>query len=82
MSGTDLLRTQTDNKLWRSASSAGGQLTQAINETTKNKTDNPLTELFGKTDLSGVIEQLNTIVSKLDEISVSAKDSLRHLKMA
>lgn len=71
--GTDLLRTQTDNKLWRSASFAGGQLTQAINETTKNKTDNPLTELFGKTDLSGVIEQLNTIVSKLDEISVSAK---------
>lgn len=71
--GTDLLRTQTDNKLWRSASSAGSQLTQAINETTKNKTDNPLTELFGKTDLSGVIEQLNTIVSKLDEISVSAK---------
>ena len=71
--GTDLLRTQTDDKLWRSASSAGGQLTQAINETTKNKTDNPLTELFGKTDLSGIIEQLNTIVSKLDEISVSAK---------
>lgn len=71
--GTDLLRTQTDDKLWRSASSAGGQLTQAINEATKNKTDNPLTELFGKTDLSGVIEQLNTIVSKLDEISVSAK---------
>lgn len=71
--GTDLLRTQTDDKLWRSASSAGGQLTQVINETTKNKTDNPLTELFGKTDLSGVIEQLNTIVSKLDEISVSAK---------
>lgn len=71
--GTDLLRTQTNDKLWRSASSAGGQLTQAINETTKNKTDNPLTELFGKTDLSGVIEQLNTIVSKLDEISVSAK---------
>lgn len=72
-SGTDLLRTQTDDKLWRSASSAGGQLTQAINETAKSKADNPLTELFGKTDLSGVIEQLNTIVSKLDEISVSAK---------
>lgn len=71
--GADLLRTQTDDKLWRSASSAGGQLTQVINETAKNKTDNPLTELFGKTDLSGVIEQLNTIVSKLDEISVSAK---------
>lgn len=71
--GTDLLRTQTDDKLWRSASSAGGQLTQAINETAKSKTDNPLAELFGKTDLSGVIEQLNTIVSKLDEISVSAK---------
>lgn len=72
-SGADLLRTQTDDKLWRSASSAGGQLTQAINETAKSKADNPLTELFGKTDLSGVIEQLNTIVSKLDEISVSAK---------
>lgn len=72
-SGTDLLRTQTDDKLWRSASSAGGQLTQAINETAKSKADNPLENLFGKTDLSGVIEQLNTIVSKLDEISVSAK---------
>lgn len=72
-SGTDLLRTQTDDKLWRSASSAGGQLTQAINETAKSKTDNPLENLFGKTDLSGIIEQLNTIVSKLDEISVSAK---------
>lgn len=71
--GTDLLRTQTDDKLWCSASSAGGQLTQAINETAKSKTDNPLENLFGKTDLSGVIEQLNTIVSKLDEISVSAK---------
>ena len=34
---------------------------------------NPLENIFGKTDLSGVIEQLNTIVSKLDEISVSAK---------
>lgn len=72
-SGADLLRTQTDDKLWRSASSAGGQLTQAINETAKIKADNPLENLFGKTDLSGVIEQLNTIVSKLDEISVSAK---------
>lgn len=72
-SGADLLRTQTDDKLWRSASSAGGQLTQAINETAKSKADNPLENLFGKTDLSGVIEQLNTIVSKLDEISVSAK---------
>lgn len=71
--GVDLLRTQTDDKLWRSASSAGGQLTQAINESAKSMTDNPLTELFGKTDLSGVIEQLNTIVSKLDEISISAK---------
>lgn len=31
-----------------------------------------LENLFGKTDLSGVIEQLTLIVSKLDEISISA----------
>ena len=55
--GKDLLYTETDKKYWSSAASAMGQLTD---------------ELFGKTDLTGIIEQLNTIVFKLDEISVAA----------
>lgn len=70
--GKDLLYTETDKKYWSSAASAMGQLTKAQNEMNKASEANPLDELFGKTDLTGVIEQLNLIVSKLDEISVAA----------
>lgn len=71
--GSDLLRSMTDDKLWRSASSAGGQLTKALNESVASKGTNSLGELFGKTDLSGVINQLTIITEKLDTISTSAK---------
>ena len=70
--GKDLLYTETDKKYWTSAASAMGQLTKAQNEMNKSADTNPLDNLFGKTDLTGVIEQLNLIVSKLDEISVTA----------
>ena len=70
--GKDLLYTETDKKYWTSAASAMGQLTKAQNEMNKSADANPLDDLFGKTDLAGVIEQLNLIVSKLDEISVAA----------
>lgn len=70
--GKDLLYTKTDKKYWTSAAAAMGQLTKAQNEMNKSADTNPLDELFGKTDLTGIIEQLNLIVSKLDEISVAA----------
>lgn len=70
--GKDLLYTETDKKYWTSAASAMGQLTKAQNEVNKSADANPLDDLFGKTDLTGIIEQLNLIVSKLDEISVTA----------
>ena len=70
--GKDLLYTETDKKYWTSAASAMGQLTKAQNEMNKSVDANPLDDLFGKTDLTGIIEQLNLIVSKLDEISVAA----------
>lgn len=72
--GQDVLFEDTDKQYWTKASSAMGQVTRVFNEMKTTSDTNPLTELFGKTDLSGVIEQLNTIVSKLDEISVSAKE--------
>jgi TP901 family phage tail tape measure protein len=70
--GKDLLYTETDKKYWTSVAAAMGQLTKAQNEMNKSADANPLDNLFGKTDLTGVIEQLNLIVSKLDEISVTA----------
>lgn len=70
--GKDLLYTETDKKYWTSAASAMGQLTKTQSEMNKSADANPLDDLFGKTDLTGIIEQLNLIVSKLDEISVAA----------
>lgn len=69
----DVLYTDTDKKFWDQASSAKGQVTKIFNEIKASTDTNPLENIFGKTDLSDVIEQLNTIVSKLDEISNSAK---------
>lgn len=71
--GQDILYTDTDKKYWNQASAAYGQVTRVFNEMNAASDVNPLENIFGKTDLSGVIEQLNTIVSKLDEISESAK---------
>lgn len=50
---------------------ANRQLSRATAKRSKNGI---LGDLFGdKTDLSGIIDQLNLIVNKLDEISISAK---------
>ena len=71
--GKDILYSQTDKKYWTQAAAAMGQLTRAQNELNQASDTNPLSDLFGSsTDLSGVIEQLTVIVSKLDEISASA----------
>lgn len=78
--GQDILYTDTDKKYWNQASAAYGQVTRVFNEMNAASDVNPLENIFGKTDLSGVIEQLNTIVSKLDEISDSAKGFTETLK--
>ena len=72
--GQDILKIDTDDKYWNRASAAMGQVKKTFNEMKATNDTNPLENIFGKTDLSGVIEQLNTIVSKLDEISVSTKE--------
>lgn len=61
----------TYDDLKKEIKNANAQLGRAENKRSENGI---LGDLFGNSkDLSGVIEQLNTIVSKLDEISVSAK---------
>lgn len=78
--GKDILYSETDKKYWSQAFSAMGQVTKAFNEMKASTNTNPLENIFGKTDLTEVIEQLNIIVSKLDEISVSAKGFTKTLK--
>nr|DAH20233.1 MAG TPA: minor tail protein [Caudoviricetes sp.] len=61
----------TYDDLKKEIKNANAQLGRAENKRSENGI---LGDLFGNTkDLSGVIEQLNTIVSKLDEISNSAQ---------
>lgn len=72
--GKDLLYTGTEKKYWTSAASAMGQLTKAQNELNKSADTNPLENMFGKTDLTEVVNQLGMIVSKLDEISAAANN--------
>nr|DAG57779.1 MAG TPA: minor tail protein [Caudoviricetes sp.] len=61
----------TYKDLNREINNANRQLSETEN---KRPDSGILGDLFGNSkDLSGVIEQLNTIVSKLDEISASAK---------
>ena len=70
--GQDVLFTDTDKKYWTQASSAMGQVTKTFNEMKAASDTNPLENIFGKTDLTEVLNQLSAIVSKLDEISMSA----------
>ena len=70
--GQDILFANTDKKYWTQASSAMGQVTKTFNEMKAASDTNPLENIFGKTDLTEVINQLSAIVSKLDEISMSA----------
>ena len=68
----------TYDDLKKEIKNANAQLGRAENKRSENGI---LGDLFGNSkDLSGVIEQLNTIVSKLDEISVSAKGFTEKLK--
>lgn len=71
--GKDILKIDTDDKYWNRASAAMGQVKKTFNEMKAANDTNPLENIFGKTDLTEVISQLENIVSKLDEISVSAK---------
>lgn len=71
--GKDILKINTDDKYWNRASAAMGQVKKTFNEMKAANDTNPLENIFGKTDLTEVISQLENIVSKLDEISVSAK---------
>lgn len=71
--GQDILKIDTDDKYWNRASAAMGQVKKTFNEMKATNDTNPLENIFGKTDLTEVISQLENIVSKLDEISVSAK---------
>lgn len=70
--GQDILFADTDKKYWTQASSAMGQVTKTFNEMKTVSDTNPLENIFGKTDLTEVLNQLSAIVSKLDEISMSA----------
>lgn len=70
--GEDVLYHDTDKSYWTAASSAMGQVTKAYNELNSSGDDNPLENLFGKTDLTEVVSQLGLIVAKLEEIFSTA----------
>ena len=70
--GKDVLYQNTEKSYWTQASAAMSQVTKAFNEMNASSSTNPLSDMFGKTDLSEVIEQLGLIVAKLEEISTTA----------
>lgn len=70
--GKDVLYQNTEKSYWTQASAAMGQVKKAFNEMKAASDTNPLADMFGKADLSGVISQLGLIVAKLEEISTTA----------
>ena len=70
--GKDALYQNTEKSYWIQASAAMAQVTKAFNEMNAASDTNPLTDMFGKTDLSEVISQLGLIVEKLEVISDTA----------
>lgn len=72
--GKDVLRSETDPKYWNQVSAALAQISKVENEMKASATQNPLSGMFEKTDLSGIISQLDKIIAKLEEISTSASD--------
>lgn len=72
--GQDVLYQDTEKSYWTAASSAMGQVTKAFNEMNVSTDTSPLENLFGKTDLTEVVAQLNLIVDKLGEISTIASE--------
>ncbi len=65
--GKDILYESIDKEYWTSASAAMGQVTRAFNEMKAVSNTDPLKEMFGKTDLSGIITQLEEISSIIEK---------------
>ncbi len=65
--GKDVLYNSIDKKYWTSASAAMGQVTKAFNELKTASNSDPLKDLFGKTDLTEVINQLKEISSFIEK---------------
>ena len=72
--GHDVLKEDTTATYWNQASAAMGQTTKVLKEMKASSNTNTLENLFGKTDLTEVITQLNRIVEKLSEISSTASE--------
>lgn len=70
--GKDILKKYTDISYWNEASAAMSQVTRAFNEMNASKDASPLDGLFGKTDLTEIVGQLELIIEKLQELSVVA----------
>lgn len=70
--GKDRLKLESDSKYWNEAAAAMGQVTKAFNEMKSSRDTSSLDRLFGKTDLTEVIGQLELITEKLQEISTVA----------
>lgn len=70
----DVLKEDTSSTYWKQASASMAQATKVLNEMRASSNVNPLENLFGKTDLTEVISQLNRIVEKLSEISSTASE--------
>lgn len=70
--GKDRLKLESDSKYWNEAAAAMGQVTKAFNEMKSSRDTSSLDGLFGKTDLTEVIGQLELITEKLQEISTVA----------
>lgn len=70
--GKDVLYNETDKSYWTQASSAMGQVTKIFNEMKSSTDTNPIADMFGKVDLSGIVSQLEIIVTKLEEISATS----------
>ena len=72
--GHDVLKEDTTATYWNQASAAMGQATKVLKEMKASSNTNTLENLFGKTDLTEVVTQLNRIVEKLSEISSTASE--------
>lgn len=70
--GKDILKKDTDISYWNEAAAAMSQVTKVFNEMRASKDASPLDGLFGKTDLTEIVVQLELITEKLQEISTVA----------
>ena len=65
----DVLFEDTEKTFWNQAKSAIGQVTRIKNKIEKHNEAEPINDLFGKTDLTGVIDQLEKVISTLKELN-------------